>query len=70
MLIVFDTELDSIWIEALNSLFDDNRMLSLPNGERLSLPSHVKFIFECWGLGNVSPATISRLGLISTEKQN
>jgi MoxR-like ATPase len=67
--LIFDAEIDSEWIEALNSVLDDNKMLSLPNGERITVPPIVKFIFETRSLKFASPATLSRLGIISMESE-
>ena len=39
---IFDGDVDPEWVENLNSLLDDNRLLTLPNGEHLSLPPNVK----------------------------
>jgi hypothetical protein len=43
---------------------DDNKLLTLPNGERIRLASHVKLLFEVADLQYASPATISRCGLL------
>lgn len=51
-------------MECLNSVFDDNKLLTLANGETFKIGDKIKFIFECWDLNETSPATISRLGLI------
>ena len=44
--IVFDTVIDPEWVESLNSVLDDNKCLTLPNGERLGIPPNVHLIFE------------------------
>lgn len=65
--IVCDGSIDPEWIEALNSVLDDNRLLTMPNGERVQLTHNVNFIFECDSLRFASPATVSRCAVIYTS---
>lgn len=62
--IVFDGDIDPEWAENLNSVLDDNKLLTLPNGERLALPDNVRVIFEVDNLNYCTMATVSRCGMI------
>ena len=62
--IIADGPVDSLWIETMNSLLDDNKVLCLPNNERIALGNHVKMIFEVDDLSQASPATVSRCGMV------
>jgi len=62
--IVCDGDIDPEWVESLNSVLDDNHLLTLPNGERISFGNNINFIFETNDLKFASPATVSRLGMI------
>ena len=43
---IFNGGVDLEWAENLNSVLDDNKLLTLPNGERLNLPPNVRIMFE------------------------
>ncbi|KAJ2028640.1 dynein heavy chain, partial [Coemansia sp. S610] len=62
--IVFDGDVDPEWVENLNSVLDDNRLLTLPNGERLALPPNVRVMFEVETLRYATLATVSRCGMV------
>ncbi|GAA5979126.1 hypothetical protein JCM10908_002813 [Rhodotorula pacifica] len=62
--IVFDGDVDPEWVENLNSVLDDNKLLTLPNGERLSLPPNVRILFEVESLKYATLATVSRCGMV------
>lgn len=68
--IVLDGDVDSIWVENLNSVMDDNRLLTLPNGERIRLQPHCSLICEVYDLQYASPATISRCGMVWVDRKN
>ncbi|ANB15356.1 dynein heavy chain [Sugiyamaella lignohabitans] len=62
--IIFNGDVDPEWVENLNSVLDDNKVLTLPNGERIELLANVRLIFEVENLKYATPATISRCGMI------
>ena len=62
--IVFDGDVDPEWAENLNSVLDANKLLTLPNVERLVIPNNVRIMFEVEHLKYATLATVSRCGMI------
>lgn len=67
--IVFDGDVDPEWVENLNSVLDDNKLFTLPNGERLAIPPNVRIMFEVKDLKYATLATVSRCGMIWYSKE-
>uniref|UniRef100_A0AAV2KWR9 AAA+ ATPase domain-containing protein n=1 Tax=Knipowitschia caucasica TaxID=637954 RepID=A0AAV2KWR9_KNICA len=68
--ILFDGDVDALWVENMNSVMDDNRLLTLANGERIRLQSHCALLFEVGDLQYASPATVSRCGMVFVDPKN
>jgi len=53
-----------MWIESLNTVMDDNKVLTLVSQERIPLTPSMRLIIEVSHLKNATPATVSRGGVL------
>ncbi|XP_035866411.1 dynein heavy chain 11, axonemal isoform X1 [Phyllostomus discolor] len=68
--IVLDGDVDPLWIESLNTVMDDNKVLTLASNERIALTPSMRLLFEIHHLGTATPATVSRAGVLYVNPQD
>ncbi|XP_014742318.1 PREDICTED: dynein heavy chain 9, axonemal [Sturnus vulgaris] len=61
---VLDGDIDPMWIESLNTVMDDNKVLTLASNERIPLNPSMRLLFEISHLHTATPATVSRAGIL------
>ena len=62
--IALDGDLDTLWIESMNSVMDMNKTLTLASNERIPLKPHMRMLFEMRDLAHASLATVTRAGVL------
>lgn len=62
--VVLDGDIDAVWIESMNTVMDDNKVLTLVSNERVPLSNSMRLVFEINSLKNATPATVSRAGIL------
>jgi dynein heavy chain len=62
--VVLDGDIDAEWIESMNTVMDDNKVLTLVSNERVQLTPAMRLVFEINTLKNATPATASRAGIL------
>ena len=62
--VVFDGDLDTAWIESMNTAMDENKVLTLASNDRVQIPDGMKLVFEITSLEFATPATVSRAGIL------
>ena len=66
--LTLDGPIDAAWVENLNTVMDDNQVLTLASNERITmLRPNVTLHFEVDSLMMVSPATVSRVGIVCLD---
>ncbi|XP_043280362.1 dynein beta chain, ciliary isoform X1 [Venturia canescens] len=68
--IVLDGDIDPMWIESLNTVMDDNKVLTLASNERIALTPAMRLLFEISNLRTATPATVSRAGILYINAQD
>ena len=68
--ICLDGDIDPMWIESLNTVMDDNKVLTLASNERVPLNPTMRLLFEISHLRTATPATVSRAGILYINPQD
>eukprot|EP01022_Parablepharisma_sp_SALTPOND_P010884 TRINITY_DN144_c0_g3_i1.p1 TRINITY_DN144_c0_g3~~TRINITY_DN144_c0_g3_i1.p1 ORF type:complete len:4665 (-),score=723.90 TRINITY_DN144_c0_g3_i1:29991-43985(-) len=61
---ILDGDVDPDWIESMNSVMDDSKILTLVSQDRIELTSSMHMLIEIGHLRTATPATVSRGGVL------
>jgi dynein heavy chain len=62
--LVLDGDIDATWIESMNTVMDDNKVLTLVSNERIPFTPTMRMLLEIQDMKHASPATVSRGGVL------
>jgi dynein heavy chain len=62
--LILDGDIDATWIESMNTVMDDNKILTLVSNERIPFSPTMRMILEIQDMKHASPATVSRGGVL------
>ncbi|SCN44990.1 dynein heavy chain, putative [Plasmodium malariae] len=65
---LLDGNIDAEWIESMNTVMDDNKVLTLVSNERIPFTKEMHLFFEITNMKYASPATVSRGGVLYINK--
>lgn len=62
--VILDGDVEPTWIESLNTVMDDNKVLTLVSQERIPMTPEMRLVIEVSNLKHATPATVSRGGVL------
>jgi dynein heavy chain len=62
--VILDGDIDAEWIESMNTVMDDNKILTLVSNERIPFTPTMRMLLEIQDMKHASPATVSRGGVL------
>ena len=61
---ILDGDMDAVWIESMNTVMDDNKVLTLVSNERTTFTATMRMLLGIQDMKCASPATVSRRGVL------